>query len=85
MRLVGSKSNRDGLGAVVTVTADGGNYTKVNDGLTGYLSHGVVPLYFGLGAAQSVSVSVQWPSGEVTKADEVGANTLLVLEEPADR
>ena len=49
VRLTGTASNRNGLGAVVKVTAGGTTYTKVMDGNTGYLSHSVYPLYFGLG------------------------------------
>jgi hypothetical protein len=65
VKLIGTTSNRDGLGAVVKVTAGGSTYTKVLDGNSGYLSHSVYPLYFGLGAAQSVdSVEVLWPSGK---------------------
>ena len=62
--LQGVKSNRDGLGAVVTVTAGGASQTKVMDGASGYLSHSVAPLYFGLGTATRVdSIDVKWPSG----------------------
>jgi hypothetical protein len=62
---VGSASNRDGLGAIVKVTAGGSTYTKVLDGNSGYLSHSVYPLYFGLGAAEAVdSIEVAWPSGK---------------------
>ncbi|MEO7135417.1 MAG: ASPIC/UnbV domain-containing protein, partial [Vicinamibacterales bacterium] len=65
VKLTGTTSNRDGLGAVVTVTAGGSIYTKVFDGNSGYLSHSLIPLYFGLGAAQSVdSIEVLWPSGK---------------------
>jgi hypothetical protein len=65
VRLTGSSSNRNGLGAVVKVTAGGATYTKVFDGNSGYLSHGLYPLYFGLGAAQAVDgIEVQWPSGK---------------------
>jgi hypothetical protein len=64
LRLTGSRSNRSGLGAVVTVTAGGATYTKVYDGSSGFLSHGLYPLYFGLGAAESVDrIEVLWPSG----------------------
>ena len=64
VRLVGGKSNRDGLGAVVRLTAGGVTQTKVFDGNSGYLSHSLYPLYFGLGAAASVdSIEVSWPSG----------------------
>jgi hypothetical protein len=62
--LTGTVSNRNGLGAVVTVSAGGSKYTKVMDGNTGYLSHGLYPLYFGLGAHMTVdSLEVLWPSG----------------------
>jgi enediyne biosynthesis protein E4 len=66
VRLVGTESNRDGLGAVVRVTTPGGVYTQVHDGKTGYLSQGSVPLYFGLGDSTEVTeVRVEWPSGIV--------------------
>ena len=64
VKLVGTVSNRDGLGAVVRVTAGGTTYTKVFDGNSGYLSHSLIPLYFGLGAAETIDrIDVQWPSG----------------------
>jgi hypothetical protein len=63
--LVGTTSNRNGLGAVVKVRAGGATYTKVMDGNSGYLSHSLYPLYFGLGAAETVDgVDVVWPSGK---------------------
>ena len=65
---IGTTSNRDGLGAVVKVTAGGATQTKVLDGNSGYLSHSVYPLYFGLGAAESVeSIEVRWLSGRTQK------------------
>jgi enediyne biosynthesis protein E4 len=65
VKLTGTTSNRDGLGAVVKVTAGGSTYTKVLDGNSGYLSHSLYPLYFGLGAAEAVdSIEVLWPSGK---------------------
>ena len=65
VKLAGTTSNRDGLGAVVKVTAGGSTYTKVLDGNSGYLSHSLYPLYFGLGAAEAVdSIEVLWPSGK---------------------
>jgi hypothetical protein len=63
--LTGTTSNRNGLGAVVQVRAGGSTYTKVLDGNSGYLSHSLSPLYFGLGAAEAVdSIEVRWPSGK---------------------
>lgn len=64
-QLQGVRSNRDGLGAVVKVTAEGQSQTQVHDGQSGYLSQSALPLYFGLGAARSIDrVVVQWPGGE---------------------
>ena len=65
VKLTGTTSNRDGLGAIVKVTAGGATYTKVMDGNSGYLSHSLYPLYFGLGAAEAVDgIEVVWPSGK---------------------
>ena len=50
---------------MVQLTAGGSTYTKVMDGNSGYLSHSLSPLYFGLGAAEAVdSIEVRWPSGK---------------------
>ncbi len=57
VKLIGTTSNRDGLGAVVKVTAGGMTYTKVIDGNSGYLSHSLYPLYFGLGSPQAPTAS----------------------------
>ena len=70
VKLQGSRSNRQGLGAVVTVeSADGSGprrQVKVMDGQSGYLSQSDMPLYFGLGDATRVaSIGVVWPSGAV--------------------
>jgi enediyne biosynthesis protein E4 len=64
VRLAGTISNRSGLGAIVRVTAGGRTYTKVMDGNSGYLSHSVHPLYFGLGDAEEIEkLEVTWPTG----------------------
>jgi hypothetical protein len=64
VKLTGTASNRDGLGAFVRVTAGGRTLMKYNDGKSGYLSQSSLPLYFGLGDAQKVDrVEVDWPSG----------------------
>jgi len=82
VKLRGTTSNRDAIGATVKVSAGGTTYTKVMDGSTGYLSHGVYPLYFGLGSADSVdSVEVIWPSGKTQKTGSVKANEVLTLTE----
>ena len=65
VRLVGVDSNRDGLGARVTVHAGGKTYVQVHDGQSGYLSQSRMPLYFGLGSAESIEkIEVTWPTGK---------------------
>jgi enediyne biosynthesis protein E4 len=62
--LVGTASNRNGLGAIVRLEAEGQVQTKCNDGKSGYLSQSVLPLYFGLGDAKRIDrIEVNWPSG----------------------
>ena len=81
--LVGTESNRDGLGARVTVRTAGGSYVKVHDGQSGYLSQGVIPLYFGLGDAETVDeIAVVWPSGtEQVVSGPITVNTTLEIRE----
>ena len=85
VRLVGTKSNRDGLGAVVRVHADGKTYTKVHDGQSGYLSQSSAPLYFGLdGTAEVSKVEVVWPSGlEQTLGGPIQVNREIEIKEQA--
>jgi hypothetical protein len=84
VKLTGTTSNRDGLGAVVKVTAGGSTYTKVFDGNSGYLSHSLYPLYFGLGAADAVdSIDVLWPSGKKqTLRAPIKTNSMIEIREP---
>ena len=83
VKLVGTASNRDGLGATVTVRAGGRTYTKVHDGQSGYLSHSLIPLYFGLADAKTVDeVVVAWPSGKrQVLPGPVAINTTLTVTE----
>jgi hypothetical protein len=81
--LTGTTSNRNGLGAVVQVAAGGSTYTKVMDGNSGYLSHSLSPLYFGLGKAETVdSIEVRWPSGKTqTVRPPFKLNSLVQVRE----
>ncbi|MEA3246040.1 MAG: CRTAC1 family protein [Gemmatimonadota bacterium] len=88
VRLEGRRSNREGLGAVVTVVAgDGSRQVRQVDGKSGYLSQSDMPLYFGLGANDKVtSVEVRWPSGIAQRvAGTVAPNTTLTVTESGGR
>jgi hypothetical protein len=84
--LVGKRSNRSGLGARVRVHAGASSYTKVNDGKSGYLSQSDLPLYFGLGAAESVDrIEIDWPSGirqVVSEGIEIDRRLTIEEESP---
>ena len=65
IRLRGTRANREGLGATVSVVLpDGRRILKVFDGKSGYLSQSDLPLYFGLGDADHADgIEVRWPLG----------------------
>ena len=83
VRLIGTRSNRDGLGALVSVRAGEDNYLRSHDGKSGYLSQSSLPLYFGLGEHDSVdSVEVLWPSGRTqTLSEGITLNSVLEIVE----
>jgi len=84
VRLVGTSSNRDGLGAVVKVTAGGMTQTKVFDGNSGHVSHSLYPLYFGLGSAAAVDrIDIVWPSGKKQTVESPKINSVVEVREPA--
>jgi hypothetical protein len=86
VELRGTASNRDGLGALVRVTAGGRTQTQQNDGKSGYLTQSALPLYFGLGDAAAVEkVEVLWPSGrkQTLPGEQVKVNATLEVVEPA--
>ena len=82
LTLIGTKSNRDAVGARVTVVADAISQTQQKLGGGSYLSASDPRLYFGLGKAPRVSLlRVVWPSGVVDELKDVPVNQLLVLRE----
>jgi enediyne biosynthesis protein E4 len=63
-RLVGTQSNRDGIGAVVRVFVDGHQQTRMVRSGSSYLSQSELPVTFGVGKqAQIERVVIDWPSG----------------------
>jgi hypothetical protein len=83
VKLVGTTSNRDGLGALVKVHCGSKTYTRYNDGKSGYLSQSSMPLYFGLGEATKIDlIEVAWPSGrKQTLSEGIPTNKLLTITE----
>ncbi|MCP4205126.1 MAG: hypothetical protein GY769_24720 [bacterium] len=85
--LVGGPSNRDGLGSTVTVRTGDTSYSNVYTGNSGYLSHSLLPLYFGLGDADKVdAIEILWPSGaRQTVPGPIASNQLLTITEEQSR
>jgi len=80
--LTGTTSNRDGVGAKVTVTAGGRRRTKQRLGGTSYCSASDPRLLFGLGGSAVIDeVEVKWPSGQVSTLKNVRANQYLAIKE----
>ncbi len=83
VNLVGTESNRSGLGARVRARCGGQTFTRVQDGQSGHLSQSLVPLYFGLGdAAQVDEIEIRWPSGRTqVLAGPIEPNQVLTIIE----
>ena len=83
IRLVGRKSNRDGIGAHVEVTAGGRRQSHERIAGSGYLSQDDPRLHFGLGAASKIErLSVAWPSGARQTLENVAVDRVLTITEP---
>lgn len=81
LKLVGTASNRDGIGGRVKVTA--GELTQYDHVRAGgsFLSSNDIRLHFGLGAAARADVEVRWPSGRVESLTGLPANSLMEIRE----
>jgi hypothetical protein len=83
IKLKGTKSNRDGIGARVEVYAAGKRYMEERVAESGYLSQNDDRLHFGLGAATTVEkIVVHWPSGREQTVSGQGVDRVLTVEEP---
>jgi hypothetical protein len=83
VRTVGTRSNRDGIGARVTVTLPDGRkpWAVVKTG-SSYLSQSELPLTFGLAQhAKAARVEVSWPSGATDVLTDVAASQAITVEE----
>ena len=82
VKLLGTQSNRAGIGATVIVTVDGRRQAQAVLSQSSYYSHDDVRLHFGLGAARSAEkVEVRWPSGGTDVVRDVASNRVLTVRE----
>ena len=83
LNLIGTTSNRDGIGARIKLMAGTDIQIAQKKSTTGYLSQNDPRVYFGLDAAVLVDrLEVIWPSGKTQVIENIKANQILTLKEP---
>jgi hypothetical protein len=81
-KLVGTKSNRDGIGAVVRVSSPDGTQTQMLKSGSSYLAANELVLTFGLGQlGKADAVEIRWPSGQIDKIADLDAGQTVVVTE----
>ena len=83
IQLKGTKSNRDGIGARLELTAGGKKQMAERVAGSGYLSQDDGRVHFGLGAATNVEkLTVKWPSGKEQVLHNLAVDRVVAVEEP---
>jgi tetratricopeptide (TPR) repeat protein/peroxiredoxin len=84
-RLQGTKSNRDAIGAAVTIETVAGRQTKMLQAGSGFLSQHSKEVFFGLGDAKGpVRASIRWPSGLMQELHNLPINHRIWVQEGAE-
>ena len=84
MKLVGTRSNRDAIGARIAITTDAGKQWNRVTSTVGYSSSSELLVHFGLGRESVVRhLEIEWPSGTRQRCDSVPADRLIVVREDA--
>jgi hypothetical protein len=83
LKLVGTKSNRDAIGAWITVHVGGRVLKRQVMPTRGYLSQSELPVTIGLGdAAKPEEVEILWPSGARQQVENVAVDQPMTVTEP---
>ncbi|HAX93054.1 MAG TPA: CRTAC1 family protein [Bacteroidales bacterium] len=83
LKLTGTTSNRDGIGARVKVTAGGKTQTAQKKSTTGYLSQNDPRMHFGLAQSTNVDkIEIIWPSGKSQILENLDSNQIVEIKEP---
>ncbi len=81
-KLIGTKSNRDGIGAVVRLTSSDGTQTQMLKSGSSYLAANELVLTFGLGQlTKADAIEIRWPSGQVDKLSNLNTGQAVVVTE----
>ncbi|MFY9342094.1 MAG: FG-GAP-like repeat-containing protein [Planctomycetota bacterium] len=85
VELRGTKSNRRGVGATITVTAGGTTQTRLVSLTRGYMSAGEAVEHFGLGDAREIEqLVVRWPTGKEQRIEGLAADAHYTIEEQVE-
>jgi len=83
LKLVGTTSNRDGIGARVKLTSGGKVQTDQKRSTSGYLSQNDPRMHFGLAKNTLIDkIEIKWPSGKLQILENVKVNQILTVKEP---
>jgi enediyne biosynthesis protein E4 len=83
LNLVGTTSNRDGIGARINLSSGGKRQTAQRISTTGYLSQNDPRVHFGLAKDTIVDrIEIKWPSGKVQVLENIKINQILTVKEP---
>jgi len=82
LKLVGTKSNKDGIGAVVLLSSGGESQTQMLRSGSSYLSSSELVLTFGLGQRDKAdTVEIHWPSGQADHLSNAAAGQTITVTE----
>ncbi len=82
VKLIGTTSNRDAIGATVELSAEGVTQRRVVSPTRSYASQVELPVTFGLGAATEIErLTIRWPSGATENVQPAGVDRVLIIRE----
>jgi hypothetical protein len=82
VRAIGSKSNRDGIGARLTASVGGKTLVRDIKAGSSYQGQNDLRVHFGLGTARIAErLEIAWPSGQVERLENIDANQILTITE----
>jgi hypothetical protein len=80
--LIGTKSNRDGVGASLKLSSEGVTQVEQAKGGMSYMSASDPRIHFGLGKKTKIeSLQVTWPSGQVDTLKDVPIDQIIAVQE----
>ena len=80
--LIGTKSNRDGIGASLKLTAEGVTHVEQAKGGMSYMSASDPRIQFGLGKRAKIdSLEITWPSGQIDRLTNVPIDKIIAVKE----